>query len=160
MTGSMQHFGKSNRFGAPAPKPGAIPNFAKPGYTVENFAVMIKFVAKGILPHSQGTFKSGDWDNLRKSGAYGTFRQTEPVWRSGFQSQRSIRSRCTRVFLNAYVVAARECYHIIWRLPIAEDTASILLHQLDPLPARGSLAAGGCVYNILQQNTRTGSRWE
>ena len=28
----MQHFGKSNRFGVPAPKPGAIPNFAKPGY--------------------------------------------------------------------------------------------------------------------------------
>lgn len=27
----MQHFGKSNRFGVPAPKSSAIPNFAKPG---------------------------------------------------------------------------------------------------------------------------------
>ena len=32
--GSAQHFGQSNRFGAPAPKPGAIPNFAKPGCSV------------------------------------------------------------------------------------------------------------------------------
>ena len=31
LKGSMQHFGKSNRCGVPAPKPGAIPNFAKPG---------------------------------------------------------------------------------------------------------------------------------
>ena len=38
----MQHFGKSNRFGAPAPKPGAIPNFAKPGYSVGVFSDVVK----------------------------------------------------------------------------------------------------------------------
>ena len=32
--GSVQQFGKSNRFGVPAPKPSAIPNFAKPGCSV------------------------------------------------------------------------------------------------------------------------------
>ena len=59
--GSVQHFGASNRFGAPAPKPGAIPNFAKPGYSVKDFAVVVKYVVKEILPHFEETFKSGDW---------------------------------------------------------------------------------------------------
>ena len=33
---------QSNRFGAPAPKPSAIPNFAKPGYEVKNFSDVVK----------------------------------------------------------------------------------------------------------------------
>ena len=50
-----------------APKPGAIPNFAKPGYSVEDFAVVVKYVVKGILPHFQETFKSGDWGKLGRN---------------------------------------------------------------------------------------------
>ena len=46
---------------SPGPKPGAIPNFAKPGYSVEDFAVVVKYVVKEILPHFEETFKSGDW---------------------------------------------------------------------------------------------------
>ena len=63
----LQHFGKSNRFGVPAPKPGAIPNFAKPGYEVEDFAVVVKYVVKEILPHFRETFKSGDWGKLGRN---------------------------------------------------------------------------------------------
>ena len=56
---------------SPGPKPGAIPNFAKPGYSVEDFAVVVKYVVKGILPHFQETFKSGYWGKLgRNRGAY------------------------------------------------------------------------------------------
>ena len=51
-----------------APKPGAIPNFAKPGYSVEDFAVMVKYVVKEILPHFRGTFKSSYWGKLRRNG--------------------------------------------------------------------------------------------
>ena len=50
------------------PKPGAIPNFAKPGYSVEDFAVVVKYVVKEILPHLGGTFKSGDWGKLGENG--------------------------------------------------------------------------------------------
>jgi hypothetical protein len=42
----MQHFGKSNRFGVPAPKSSAIPNFAKPGYSVKVFSDVVKHVVK------------------------------------------------------------------------------------------------------------------
>ena len=42
----MQHFGKSNRFGVPVPKSSAIPNFAKPGYSVKNFSDVVKHVVK------------------------------------------------------------------------------------------------------------------
>ena len=62
---------QSNQFGVPAPKPGAIPNFAKPGYEVEFFAVVVKYVVRGILPHFRGTFKSGDWGKLGENrGVY------------------------------------------------------------------------------------------
>ncbi|MGM9600084.1 MAG: hypothetical protein ACI3W5_00685, partial [Faecousia sp.] len=53
------------------PKPGAIPNFAKPGYSVEDFAVVVKYVVKEMLPHFQETFKSGYWGKLgRNRGVY------------------------------------------------------------------------------------------
>ena len=52
---------------SPGPKPGAIPNFAKPGYSVEDFAVVVKYVVKEILPHFRGTFKSGDWGKLGRN---------------------------------------------------------------------------------------------
>ena len=51
---------------SPGPKPGAIPNFAKPGYSVEDFAVVVKYVVKEILPHFWRTFKSSYWGNLRR----------------------------------------------------------------------------------------------
>ena len=53
---------------SPGPKPGAIPNFAKPGYSAEDFAVVVKYVVRGILPHFWGTFKSGDWGKLGENG--------------------------------------------------------------------------------------------
>ena len=53
---------------SPGPKPGAIPNFAKPGYSVEDYAVVVKYVVKKILPHFQETFKSGDWGKLGENG--------------------------------------------------------------------------------------------
>ena len=52
---------------SPGPKPGAIPNFAKPGYSVEEFAVVVKYVVKEILPHFQETFKGGDWGKLGRN---------------------------------------------------------------------------------------------
>ena len=42
------------RFGAPAPKPSAIPNFAKPGYEVKNFSDVVKHVVKGYFRPEQG----------------------------------------------------------------------------------------------------------
>ena len=50
----LQHFGKSNRFGVPAPKPGAIPNFAKPGYSVGVFSDVVKYVVKGYFRPEKG----------------------------------------------------------------------------------------------------------
>ena len=37
---------RSNRFGVPAPKSSAIPNFAKPGYSVKDFSDVVKHVVK------------------------------------------------------------------------------------------------------------------
>ena len=42
-------------------------NWATPGYEVEFFAVVVKYVVKGILPHFQETFKSGDWGKLGRN---------------------------------------------------------------------------------------------
>ena len=36
------------------PKPSAIPNFAKPGYEVENFSDVVKHVVKGYFRPEQG----------------------------------------------------------------------------------------------------------
>ena len=52
---------------SPGPKPGAIPNFAKPGYSVEDIAVVVKYVVKEIIPHFQETFKSGYWGKLGRN---------------------------------------------------------------------------------------------
>ena len=51
---SAQYFGKSNRFGVPAPKPGAIPNFAKPGYSAGVFSDVVKYVVKGYFRPEKG----------------------------------------------------------------------------------------------------------
>ena len=42
------------RFGAPAPKPSAIPNFAKPGYSVGVFSDVVKHVVKGYFRPEHG----------------------------------------------------------------------------------------------------------
>ena len=42
-------------------------NWATPGYSVEDFAVVVKYVVKKILPHFQETFKSGDWGKLGRN---------------------------------------------------------------------------------------------
>ena len=42
---------------APAPKPSAIPNFAKPGYSVGVFSDVVKHVVRKILPQIRRTFK-------------------------------------------------------------------------------------------------------
>ena len=39
---------------APAPKPSAIPNFAKPGYSVGDFSDVVKHVVKGYFRPEQG----------------------------------------------------------------------------------------------------------
>ena len=43
-------------------------NWATPGYSVKDFAVVVKYVVKEILPHLGGTFKSGDWEKLGENG--------------------------------------------------------------------------------------------
>ena len=60
---------------SPGPKPGAIPNFAKPGYSVEDFAVVVKYVVKEILPHFRETFKSGEIAYMLNHG-----NEDNPVW--------------------------------------------------------------------------------
>ena len=47
-------FQSMRRFDAPAPKPSAIPNFAKPGYEVKNFSEVVKHVVKGYFRPEQG----------------------------------------------------------------------------------------------------------
>lgn len=39
---------------SPGPKPGAIPNFAKPGYSVKDFVVVVKHVVKGYFRPERG----------------------------------------------------------------------------------------------------------
>ena len=48
----LADFTGANR--APAPKPSAIPNFAKPGYEVKNFSDVVKHVVKGYFRPEQG----------------------------------------------------------------------------------------------------------
>ena len=63
----MKNFGKSNRFGVPAPKCGALPTGLYPDTRYEILPDVVKHVVRRILTQILGTFKRGKWGYLRRN---------------------------------------------------------------------------------------------
>ena len=91
--GSVKHFGASNCFGVPAPKPGAIPNFAKPGNIKLAFR---RFFPKWSKLWSKKFYHIYDElstkrieGNCGKTGKCKTFWSVEPFGCSSSQNRRA-----------------------------------------------------------------------